>query len=356
MLDELDGLVAACSRTRPAGRASRSCWQSCCPPPAGCTSWPTTGRARSPTSACGRLAGRRARIVHAPVGVIGLRGPSGSPWAEPALETAASLLAGNGVLLRRPGAAAAQRVPARGRARRAGGAVRGVRRRPRARSAAAGPARDAAGAQRRAARQGRRRGAAERVHRGPDRDRGRRCGRARRRALRHAGRARRPAICVPTGFDARRRRDAGRGIRDRTGRARGARRARCRSGRRTMRRASASPAGCRRRRRGSAGTAMRRRPSRCGSLGTWPCAGWSRAPRGRRSRRGCRSRPGRRSPSCATGVNRAGGRRCERSCARHDESGESRYPSAPASPLHTPLAWTQGPLVRQYSRAVLRSQ
>ncbi len=45
------------------------------------------------------VAGRRARIVHAPVGVIGLRGPSGSPWAEPALETAASLLAGNGVLL-----------------------------------------------------------------------------------------------------------------------------------------------------------------------------------------------------------------------------------------------------------------
>jgi hypothetical protein len=45
------------------------------------------------------VAGRRARIVHAPIGVIGLRGPSGSPWAEPALETAASLLAGNGVLL-----------------------------------------------------------------------------------------------------------------------------------------------------------------------------------------------------------------------------------------------------------------
>ncbi len=45
------------------------------------------------------LAGRRARIVHAPIGVIGLRGPSASPWAEPALETAASLLAGNGVLL-----------------------------------------------------------------------------------------------------------------------------------------------------------------------------------------------------------------------------------------------------------------
>jgi hypothetical protein len=31
--------------------------------------------------------------------VIGLRGPSASPWAEPALEAGAALLAGNGVLL-----------------------------------------------------------------------------------------------------------------------------------------------------------------------------------------------------------------------------------------------------------------
>ena len=45
------------------------------------------------------LTGRRTRLVQAPVGLIGLRGPSASPWAEPALETAAALLAGNGVLL-----------------------------------------------------------------------------------------------------------------------------------------------------------------------------------------------------------------------------------------------------------------
>jgi hypothetical protein len=51
---------------------------------------------------------RRARIVQAPVGVIGLRGPSASPWAEPALETGAALLAGNGVVLAVP----AQRVRA----------------------------------------------------------------------------------------------------------------------------------------------------------------------------------------------------------------------------------------------------
>ena len=111
------------------------------------------------------LAGRRARIVHAPVGVIGLRGPSASPWAEPALETAAALLAGNGVLLGVP----AQRL--RNVFLRAGvpgelvalsedfdGCARG-------RPAAAGPPRDAAGAQRRAAREGRRGGAAGRVRR-----------------------------------------------------------------------------------------------------------------------------------------------------------------------------------------------
>src|SRR4051794_8325197 len=39
------------------------------------------------------LAGRVTRIVHSPVGVVGLRGPSASPWAEPALEAGASLLA-----------------------------------------------------------------------------------------------------------------------------------------------------------------------------------------------------------------------------------------------------------------------
>jgi hypothetical protein len=45
------------------------------------------------------IAGRRSRIVQSPVGVIGLRGPSASPWAEPALEAGAALLAGNAVIL-----------------------------------------------------------------------------------------------------------------------------------------------------------------------------------------------------------------------------------------------------------------
>ena len=45
------------------------------------------------------LAGRSTRLVRSPVGVAGVRGPSASPWCEPVLETAASLLAGNAVLL-----------------------------------------------------------------------------------------------------------------------------------------------------------------------------------------------------------------------------------------------------------------
>ena len=45
------------------------------------------------------LAGRSTRLVRSPVGVVGVRGPSASPWCEPVLETAASLLSGNAVLL-----------------------------------------------------------------------------------------------------------------------------------------------------------------------------------------------------------------------------------------------------------------
>jgi acyl-CoA reductase-like NAD-dependent aldehyde dehydrogenase len=42
---------------------------------------------------------RRSVEIQAPAGVIGLAGPSASPWHEPALEAAAALLAGNGVLV-----------------------------------------------------------------------------------------------------------------------------------------------------------------------------------------------------------------------------------------------------------------
>src|SRR5829696_1573962 len=43
--------------------------------------------------------GRRAIGVQQPRGVVGVLGAPASPWAEPALEVAASLLAGNGVLV-----------------------------------------------------------------------------------------------------------------------------------------------------------------------------------------------------------------------------------------------------------------
>lgn len=58
------------------------------------------------------LAGRSTRLVQAPVGVVALRGPSASPFAEPALEAAAALLAGNGVILATDRPLATQRLRA----------------------------------------------------------------------------------------------------------------------------------------------------------------------------------------------------------------------------------------------------
>src|SRR5215210_3357160 len=54
-------------------------------------------------------AGRRSTLVQAPVGVVGVHVRDGSPWAGPLLEVAASLLAGNAVVL----APAAPRAAAR---------------------------------------------------------------------------------------------------------------------------------------------------------------------------------------------------------------------------------------------------
>jgi acyl-CoA reductase-like NAD-dependent aldehyde dehydrogenase len=58
------------------------------------------------------LARRRSVLIQAPAGVIGLAGPSASPWHGPALEAAAALLAGNGVLLAAGAPLAAQRLRA----------------------------------------------------------------------------------------------------------------------------------------------------------------------------------------------------------------------------------------------------
>jgi acyl-CoA reductase-like NAD-dependent aldehyde dehydrogenase len=43
--------------------------------------------------------GRRSALVQRPIGVSGVRGGAASPWVEPVLETAAALLAGDGVVL-----------------------------------------------------------------------------------------------------------------------------------------------------------------------------------------------------------------------------------------------------------------
>lgn len=55
---------------------------------------------------------RRSVLFHAPLGVVGIRGGNGSPWAEPALEAAAALLAGNGVVLAGPHPALGRRLAA----------------------------------------------------------------------------------------------------------------------------------------------------------------------------------------------------------------------------------------------------
>jgi acyl-CoA reductase-like NAD-dependent aldehyde dehydrogenase len=56
--------------------------------------------------------GRRAVLVQASAGVVAIRGRSASPWAEPMLEAAASLVAGNAVLLAPAAPLAGERIAA----------------------------------------------------------------------------------------------------------------------------------------------------------------------------------------------------------------------------------------------------
>lgn len=57
-------------------------------------------------------AGRRNILVQAPAGVVGIRAGPASSWAEPVLEIAAALLAGNGVVLAPTARLAAERIRA----------------------------------------------------------------------------------------------------------------------------------------------------------------------------------------------------------------------------------------------------
>ena len=99
MLDELDDLALPARRRDRAGRSAQIVLTELLPAARGLRELADDGPRALADKRVWSLAGRRTRIVQAPVGVIGLRGPSASPWAEPALETAAALLAGNGVLL-----------------------------------------------------------------------------------------------------------------------------------------------------------------------------------------------------------------------------------------------------------------
>jgi hypothetical protein len=74
--------------------------------------------------------GRRAALVQRPAGVVGLRGGRSSPWAEPLLEAAAALVAGNAVVL-----VPAARRSARARACTGTAAHSGCTRRPSAAAA-----------------------------------------------------------------------------------------------------------------------------------------------------------------------------------------------------------------------------
>jgi acyl-CoA reductase-like NAD-dependent aldehyde dehydrogenase len=57
-------------------------------------------------------AGRHAALVQAPAGVVGVCGRAASPWAEPLVESAASLLAGNAVMLSPAAPLAGERIAA----------------------------------------------------------------------------------------------------------------------------------------------------------------------------------------------------------------------------------------------------
>jgi acyl-CoA reductase-like NAD-dependent aldehyde dehydrogenase len=101
MLDELDDLALLLARE--AGRPrTEAALGELLPAVAGLSDLADDGPGALAERRLGRPAllrvGRRARAVQQPRGVVGILGVASSPWTEPALEVAASLLAGNGVL------------------------------------------------------------------------------------------------------------------------------------------------------------------------------------------------------------------------------------------------------------------
>ena len=102
MLDDLDGLALLLARETGHPRTEAALGE-LLPAVAGLSDLADDGPGAVADRRLGRpailRAGRRAVGVQRPRGVVGVLGSASSPWTEPALEVAASLLAGNGVLL-----------------------------------------------------------------------------------------------------------------------------------------------------------------------------------------------------------------------------------------------------------------
>ncbi len=102
MLDDLDELALLLARETGHPRTEAALGE-LLPAVAGLSDLADDGPAALADRRLGRpallRAGRRAVGVQEPRGVVGVLGSADSPWTEPALEVAASLLAGNGVVL-----------------------------------------------------------------------------------------------------------------------------------------------------------------------------------------------------------------------------------------------------------------
>jgi acyl-CoA reductase-like NAD-dependent aldehyde dehydrogenase len=113
MLDELDELALLLARETGRPRTEAALGE-LLPAVAGLSDLADDGPGALADRRLGRpaflRAGRRAVGVQQPRGVVGVLATASSPWTEPALEVAASLLAGNGVLLAPAAPLAAERL------------------------------------------------------------------------------------------------------------------------------------------------------------------------------------------------------------------------------------------------------
>jgi acyl-CoA reductase-like NAD-dependent aldehyde dehydrogenase len=109
VLDELDGLAALLAREAGMPR-TEALLAELLPSVAGLAELAADAPAALADRRVGRWRPWRATLYQGPVGVAGIRGGLGSPWAEPALEVVAALLAGNGVVFSSPVAGLGERL------------------------------------------------------------------------------------------------------------------------------------------------------------------------------------------------------------------------------------------------------